>query len=388
MLGRGSSRKKKKKLAEQKKLAQERQEMDARLRAAPDDAALLEIDDEEDARRLADYAKQSWRRGAVVRESGGERAAAVGDAATAAAAAAAAAAEAAARGLQGEADGASAQAEILLAAEHIDGRTEPLKQGVLKMGGVGRWFELRAGCKLFFYKTASGADVQGCVLFEDSIVVSVDDETTAGRYCFDVITPERLKYRIDASSKAVRDEWMDAVLQQQSCRGIIRESTTTDAPAAPATGALQTEGEAAGEGEPDMEKEEVDPEEGPDPDPDRVTNMDTNRQAERQPEPEPEQMAQRRPEQEQEHEQVQGPEPEPEPQLEPEPEPKPDQITRKKELAKTEERPEASIKREEKTLRSEFNELDDAESSHLEATSRLDAALAEQATSASSLKAE
>ena len=42
----GKKKKKKKKLAE-KKLARERQEMDARLRAAPDDAALLEMDDEE-----------------------------------------------------------------------------------------------------------------------------------------------------------------------------------------------------------------------------------------------------------------------------------------------------------------------------------------------------
>eukprot|EP01043_Picozoa_sp_COSAG02_P054362 COSAG02_NODE_6145_length_3768_cov_8.162442_1_plen_115_part_10 len=58
---------KKKQMREQAvRLARERQAMDALLRAHPEDASLLkDLDETEDAKRLAAYAKRSSRRGAL-----------------------------------------------------------------------------------------------------------------------------------------------------------------------------------------------------------------------------------------------------------------------------------------------------------------------------------
>ena len=69
------------------------------------------------------------------------------------------------------------------------------------MGGVSRYFELRSNCALFFLSERDG-EVQGCVQFGDSLVLIVDDESTRGRDCFDIITPEMLKYRLDVFRSA------------------------------------------------------------------------------------------------------------------------------------------------------------------------------------------
>ena len=111
------------------------------------------------------------------------------------------------------------QAEVMLAADRIDGRP-PVKEGYLSMGGVRRHFEMRSGCVLFFYADR-GADLQGHILFADAIVMINMSTEEEGRHCFDVITPERLTYRLEASTKPLRDKWMQAVLEQQSSRGAM-----------------------------------------------------------------------------------------------------------------------------------------------------------------------
>jgi hypothetical protein len=74
------------------RLAKERQEMDARS-AAPEDASLLELDDEEDARRLAEYSMRSSRRGAISDKGDASEAGEAAEAAAVVAAAEALAAE-------------------------------------------------------------------------------------------------------------------------------------------------------------------------------------------------------------------------------------------------------------------------------------------------------
>ena len=148
------------------------------------------------------------RTGKKVRFSWGKKSSAGSGGAVAASAAAAA-----------EAQAAALQAQVLLAADRIDGRP-PFKEGYLKMGGVRRWFELRSGCVLFFLSERDG-DLQGNILFAEAIVITVDDETTQGRHCFDVITPNLFKYRLEATTKNGRDAWLEAVLIQQSERGAM-----------------------------------------------------------------------------------------------------------------------------------------------------------------------
>ena len=105
------------------------------------------------------------------------------------------------------------------------------KDGFLIMGGVRRWFELRSGVLSFF--SDRDGDLQGNISLSGAIVLVVDDETTIGRHCFDISTPGLLKYRLEASTKPLRDSWLQTLtggVSQTESQGVGTRSIDLQKP--------------------------------------------------------------------------------------------------------------------------------------------------------------
>ena len=100
---------------------------------------------------------------------------------------------------------------------------EVVKSGQLKMGEEAYTFELGRTALRFF---AEGREEQvRSIPLRNAAVMKVEwteeDQTTKGRECFDIETEEtagrgRMKFRLEAESRAEVDEWMLALLEQQA----------------------------------------------------------------------------------------------------------------------------------------------------------------------------